>query len=107
MDLLPIFIIVAFVVGWSILLWLAAVVAPQDRVTTFVWITAVFGPLGILAAAVASPRDPSYFDPEPRPIVQGRTRYRCARCGAESDLPEPKGFSCWRCSEKKYMVAES
>ena len=34
------------------------------------------GPLGILAASVASPRDPSYFvgKPKPRSIAEGRKR---------------------------------
>jgi DNA-directed RNA polymerase subunit RPC12/RpoP len=104
-------VILAFVVGlalWVVVGLIAGWVAPDDREWTFFWLTVLlFGPLGILAAAVASPRDPNYFvsEPEPRSIAKGRTRYRCARCGAESDLHEPKDFSCWRCGEKKYMVA--
>ena len=64
---------------------LIAAVAPDDRVGTFVWLTLFFGRLGILAAAVASPRDPDYFAPGRRSIAKGSTRYQSSRCGAESD----------------------
>jgi hypothetical protein len=97
-----------WLVLWVLLAWIAAMVAPDDRIGTFVGLTLLFGPVGVLAAAVASPRDPEYFIDEPprRSIAKGRKRYRCTRCGAESDLHEPKDFECWRCGEKKYMVAD-
>lgn len=95
--------IVVIIAVWVLICWIAGLLAPDDRVSTFFWLTFFIGPLGILAAVVASPRDPRYFA-EAQSIAEGRTRYRCARCGANSDLHDPKGFACWRCGEKKYVV---
>ena len=88
-------IILAF---WGLMGAIAYFLAPPvDRAWTFFWLTALgFGPLGILAAAVASPRDPSWFadgidDAIERPRAKGRKRYWCSRCGAQSDLLEVKG----------------
>jgi hypothetical protein len=89
---------------------IAEAVAPLDRTWVFFWLTVLgLGPLGILAAAVAQPRPPAdksrppLDKPQPRVIAQGRTRCQCARCGAESDLHDPKGFACWRCGERSYI----
>jgi ribosomal protein S27AE len=104
------FTVIGIFVGvfvWLGLAMLAGVFAPDDREGTFIALTLLFGPLGILAAAVASPRDLDYFAHEPRRIAKGRTRYQCSRCGAESDLANAKNFSCWRCEETKCLVADS
>jgi hypothetical protein len=54
--------LVGIVVVWLIFALIAMLVAPPDRRWTFFWLTfLLFGPVGILAAAVASPRDPAYF----------------------------------------------
>jgi hypothetical protein len=98
--------VVALFFIWIVSLVIAAYVAPPDRTWTFVGLTVAFGPLGILAAAVASPRNPEWFFREPRSIAKGRTRCRCARCGAESDLAQPQTFACWRCSEKAYIAVK-
>jgi hypothetical protein len=73
-----IFVAVAVLVVWVVCAGAALMVAPEDRAWTFLGLTLFFGPLGILAAAVASPRDPNYFvgEPEPRSIAKGRKRYR-------------------------------
>ena len=79
----------------------ASWIAPLDRHNTVFWLGLLLGPVGVIGAAVAQPRPG-----KPRAIAEGRKRYRCARCGADSDLHEPKDFSCWRCGEKKYMAAK-
>jgi hypothetical protein len=54
--------LVVLVLLWLILALIAVAVAPPDRKWTFFWLTFLFfGPVGILAAAIASPRDPAYF----------------------------------------------
>lgn len=99
----------AVLVFWGILCWAAWALAPADRRWPFVGLTILFGPLGLLAAAVASPRDPVWFAAAQleRPIAKGRTRYCCVRCGAMSDLLELKSSSCWRCGEKRFLAPES
>jgi hypothetical protein len=80
--------ILAFLVIWVVCGFIAWAVAPDDRRWTFFWLTfLLFGPLGILAASVASPRNPTYFADsfavEQRPRAKGRERYWCSRCGAQ------------------------
>jgi DNA-directed RNA polymerase subunit RPC12/RpoP len=107
-------LILVFLGVCGVIAWL---VAPDDRKWTFFWLTVLlFGPLGILAASVASPRDPSNLAAAVadhvelariRPRAKGRTRYWCSRCGAQSDLLEFKNSECWRCGEKKFIAANS
>jgi hypothetical protein len=77
-------------------------VAPRDRQTTFFLLGLLLGPVGVLGAALAQPR-PVADKSKPRAIADGRTRCQCALCGAESDLHDPKGFTCWRCGERSYI----
>ena len=103
--------ILAFLVFWGVCGLIAWVVAPDDRRWTFFWLTfLLFGPIGILAASVASPRDPDYFADAlnvDRPRASGRERFWCSRCGAQSDLFQLKGNECWRCGEKRFIAAKS
>jgi DNA-directed RNA polymerase subunit RPC12/RpoP len=86
----------------------ALALAPSDRKWTFFWLTIFVGPLGILLAVVASPRDPAYFAPRPRPIEPGRKRFACPRCGAHNDIPEADtSYNCWRCSERRAVKPKS
>jgi DNA-directed RNA polymerase subunit RPC12/RpoP len=118
------FAFLILLVVWGVLGTIAWFVAPEDRRWTFVGLTLLFGPLGVLAAAVASPRDPSWFaalladaldealtdaldEALKRPRAKGRERYWCSRCGAQSDLAEVKGSECWRCGEKRFIAASS
>jgi hypothetical protein len=73
-------------VGWIFFVWLAQVVAPEDRTTTFLWLAVLFGPIAILAAAVASPRDPDYYARQPRGIAKGAQTIPVLplRCGVRS-----------------------
>lgn len=107
---LGILTILMLLVIWGLCGWIAWIVAPEDRRWTFFWLTfLLFGPLGILAAAVASPRDPGYFVgavAAKRPRAEGRERYWCSRCGAQSDLFTLKNSSCWRCGEKRLIAGE-
>lgn len=105
-----------FIVVWGVLGAVAYFVAPYDRRWTFFWLTLlILGPAGVLAAAVASPRDPEFYaevvaagteESLKRPRAAGRKRYWCSRCGAQSDLQQAKGNKCWRCGEDRFMVAE-
>jgi DNA-directed RNA polymerase subunit RPC12/RpoP len=102
---------------WGVCGWIAWIVAPDDRRLTFFWLTfLLFGPLGILAAAVASPRSRDDLaevvaqgveDAVGRPRAKGRVRYWCARCGAQSDFVQVKDKSCWRCGEKQFIADKS
>ena len=111
------FTVLVFLVIWGVCGMIAWFVAPDDRRWTFFWLTLLlFGPLGILAAALASPRDLSDLaaavadgveDALKRPRAKGRQRYWCSRCGAQSDLVQIKDAACWRCGEKHFIAAVS
>jgi DNA-directed RNA polymerase subunit RPC12/RpoP len=91
---------------WILNAWWAYHVAPRDRSWTFCWLTLALGPIGVAAAAVAQPRDPALTVPPGRPVVAGRRRFICPRCGAENDIPESdKSYDCWRCSEHRAVKA--
>jgi DNA-directed RNA polymerase subunit RPC12/RpoP len=100
----PVILLIPFILAWVVFLVAAAAVAPADRRGTFTLITLFFGPLGLIAAAVAQPRTPLYVQLATREPAPGRVRVVCARCGAESDLPEGSTtFECWRCPERSEM----
>jgi hypothetical protein len=84
-------VLVMFFVGlliWFLIAYVAAALAPSDRSWTFFWLTLpLFGPLGIVLAVVASPRDPAYFAPS---VAAG---YTCPQCRAENDPPHSSGRS--------------
>jgi hypothetical protein len=68
------FFIFVLVVMWLVLGGIAALVAPDDRRLTFFWLTfLLLGPLGVHAAAIASPRDPA-FAPSLRPVSPPRSK---------------------------------
>jgi hypothetical protein len=93
---------------WVAIAWLASGLAPTDRRVTFFWLILFMGPLAIVLAIVASPRDPAYFAPRPRPVGAGRKRFACHRCGADNDIPQNETqFSCWRCGEKMRVAAKA
>src|SRR5271166_2499200 len=100
-------LLLAFAIAiWLVIAWLAASLAPADRRVTFFWLTFLLGPFGVLLAIVASPRDPAYFAPRPRPIAPGRKRFACPRCGADNDIPRnDTQYSCWRCGEQRRVAA--
>lgn len=93
---------ILIIVVWLVVAFAAACLAPSDRFWTFFCLTLVLGPLGILLAVIANPRDPAYFAPPPRPVAAGRQRFTCPRCGAHNDIPEhDTSYECWRCSEHR------
>lgn len=114
---LGIFALLIFLFVWGVFGTVAWFVAPYDRRWTFFWLTfLILGPFGVLAAAVASPRDPDFFaavvaegveDALKRPRAEGRKRYWCSRCGAQSDLQQLKDNKCWRCGEERFIAAKS
>ncbi|AEV73133.1 hypothetical protein MycrhN_2548 [Mycolicibacterium rhodesiae NBB3] len=78
---------------WVIIALIARAVAPNDRRTTFFWLTLIFGFVGVWAAAVASPR-------APRPPL-GRKQVLCLRCMAPQNILESATeMTCWRCGER-------
>jgi DNA-directed RNA polymerase subunit RPC12/RpoP len=95
--------LIIFVVVWLVNAFVAGLVAPKDRATTFFWITLlILGPLGVLAASVAQSREPLNVEPPARPIAAGRRRFICPKCGAENDIPKhDASYDCWRCSEHR------
>jgi hypothetical protein len=97
----------AVVVIFVMLAAVASALAPSDRRWTFFWLTIFLGPLGIVLAVVASPRDPAYFAPRPRPVAPGRNGFTCPRCGADNDIPDnDTEYSCWRCGEHRVVGAD-
>ena len=93
--LLVIFTFVIALTLWVIVGFIAAWVAPDDREATFFWLTVLlFGPLGILAAAVASPRDPNYFvgEPEPRSIARGVSGAGALAVARSQTFTNPRTF---------------
>lgn len=86
--LLAVVLLLVAVAVWALLAWLAAGLAPSDRQMTFFWLGLFMGPVAIPLAIVASPRDPAYFAPPPRPVVPDRRRFVCPRCGADNDIPQ-------------------
>lgn len=95
---------------WSVTAAAAWMVAPADRRWTFFWITlSILGPLGVLGAAVASPRKPTPCAPMERPAAPNRTRFTCTRCTATTDLiiTDPdEDVSCWRCGDPRLVARE-
>jgi DNA-directed RNA polymerase subunit RPC12/RpoP len=62
------------------------------------------GPLGVGVALLAThgaldqPPPPA----EKRKVADGRQRFTCPRCGAESDIPDTDtSYDCWRCGEHR------
>jgi DNA-directed RNA polymerase subunit RPC12/RpoP len=64
----------------------------------------VLGPLGVGIALLATRGEMDRLPPsEPkRKVVEGRQRFVCPRCGAESDIPNADTtYNCWRCGEHR------
>ena len=86
---------------WLVIAIVAAIVAPRGRTSTFFFLTLLLlGPVGVVAASIAQPRDPEYLVPPPRPVAPGRRRFFCPRCGVDNDIPDAvTAYECWRCGE--------
>jgi DNA-directed RNA polymerase subunit RPC12/RpoP len=92
---------------WSICALVAGFIA-SDRQRSFwlFFVTTFFflGPIGVGFALIAPRGEMDRLPPAPvpakRPIADGRQRFTCPRCGAESDLPNADtSYECWRCGE--------
>jgi predicted RNA-binding Zn-ribbon protein involved in translation (DUF1610 family) len=94
---------IVIIVVWVVIAVVASFVAP-DRSATFFWTTLLFlGPLGLMAALIAQPRPRQW-----RPLVNGRRRIVCVRCGAEQDVLETETqFPCWQCGEVKRVTPKT
>lgn len=85
----------------------------RDPVVFFLATFFFLGPLGVGFALIA-PRggemDRWPIPPltETRKIADGRRRFVCPRCGAESDIPNAStSYDCWRCGEHRTVKAKS
>jgi DNA-directed RNA polymerase subunit RPC12/RpoP len=59
------------------------------------------GPLGVGFALLATRAelDHAYLPPK-RKVAEGRQRFTCPHCGAESEIPDADtSYECWRCGE--------
>lgn len=90
---------------WFICALVAGVIADErDRsgwgfgLVTFFFL----GPLGIAVALLATRGDMDRLRPAAakRKVADGRRRFICLRCGAETDIRDAEtSFTCWRCDE--------
>jgi DNA-directed RNA polymerase subunit RPC12/RpoP len=61
------------------------------------------GPLGVGFALIAPDQTP-----QKRPVPDGRRRFICPRCGADSDIPDADtSYDCWRCGEVRKVKAKA
>jgi DNA-directed RNA polymerase subunit RPC12/RpoP len=71
----------------------------------FFFATLLFlGPLGVGVALLATRGELDEPPPAPpkRKVAEGRQRFVCPRCGAESDIPNSNtSYDCWRCGEHR------
>jgi len=104
LGLFPIFVVL-FV--WLVCAVVAGVIA-QDRnrsgwgfgLCTFFFL----GPLGVGVALLATRGELDQPPPssQKRRVAEGRQRFTCPRCGAESDIPNADtSYDCWRCGEHR------
>ena len=103
LGLLPIALIL-FV--WLLTAFVAGVIAQERRRSFWGFFFATFfflGPLGVGVALLATRAelDHAYLPPK-RTVAEGRQRFTCPRCGAESDIPDADTpYDCWRCGEHR------
>lgn len=104
------FFVILFV--WLICAAVAGFIAmDRDRSGIGFFLATFFflGPLGVGVALLATrgemdrlpPPPPPAPAPPKRPIPDGRRRFMCPRCGAESDIKDTDtSYKCWRCGEQ-------
>jgi len=100
-------LIILFVV-WLFSAVIAALIADERGRSSVLFFLVTFfflGPLGIAVALLATRGEMDRL-PEPptpkRPVAEGRQRFICPRCGAESDIPNADtSYDCWRCGEHR------
>jgi DNA-directed RNA polymerase subunit RPC12/RpoP len=90
--------------AWLITAFVAGLIA-QDRGRSFAgffFATLFFlGPFGVGVALLATRAelDHAYLPPK-RKVAEGRQRFSCPRCGADSDIPNADTtYECWQCGE--------
>jgi DNA-directed RNA polymerase subunit RPC12/RpoP len=95
----------AALVYWVLSAFIAGLIA-QDRGRSFFGFFATLfflGPLGVGFALLANRSELDYAHvPLKRKVAEGRQRFTCPRCGAESDIPDTDtSYDCWRCGEHR------
>jgi DNA-directed RNA polymerase subunit RPC12/RpoP len=104
LGLVP-FVVVLFV--WFLCaVFAAAIAADRNRSSlgSFCLTFFLLGPLGVAVAVLATRGEMDRLPPAPekRKVAEGRQRFVCPRCGAESDIPNADtSYDCWRCGEHR------
>jgi DNA-directed RNA polymerase subunit RPC12/RpoP len=98
--------VLMFIVWFICAVAAAAVAADRDRSSIGFFCLTFFllGPLGVAVAVLATRGELDRLPPsEPkRKVAEGRQRFTCPRCGAESDIPNADtSYDCWRCGEHR------
>jgi DNA-directed RNA polymerase subunit RPC12/RpoP len=101
LGLFPIFVIL-FV--WLISAAVAGAIAYVRERSFWGFFLATFfflGPIGVGVALLAT-HGALDRPPARRKVAEGRQRFTCPRCGAESDIPNADtSYDCWRCGEHR------
>ncbi|KXO89038.1 hypothetical protein [Tsukamurella pseudospumae] len=103
--------LIAVATAWFFSAVIAGVIAEiRGRSGFGFFFTTLFflGPLGPGFALVAPREDrgrpvaPRPGTVDVRPVMEGRRRFTCPRCGAANDIPEAHtSYDCWRCDEHR------
>ncbi len=78
----------------------ASFAGPTRYSTRLFFMTFLFmGPVGVAAALIMTAIDDyATRPPQGRKIAEGRRRFTCPRCGADSDIPDKDtSYECWQC----------
>lgn len=104
----PAIIVVAV---WLISAFTAEIIAESRGRSSLAFFFATFfflGPLGPGFALVAPreyqgrPVPPARAPSDIRPVMEGRRRFTCPRCGAANDiLQADTSYDCWQCAEHR------
>jgi len=103
---------VAFFVWFICAVIAAAIAADRDRSSLGFFCLTFFllGPLGVAVAVLATRGELDRL-PSPGPkrkVAEGRQRFTCPRCGADSDVPNADtSYDCWRCGEHRKVKAKA
>jgi len=102
LGLLP--LIILFLVWFISALVAGAIAYVRERGFWGFFLATFFflGPLGVGFALLATHGEMDQRPPAKpkRPVADGRQRFTCPRCGAESDIPNADtSYECWQCGE--------
>jgi DNA-directed RNA polymerase subunit RPC12/RpoP len=83
----------------------AAIASDRNRSAVGFFFATLFflGPLGVGIALLATRGELDRLPTPPkRKVAEGRQRFTCPRCGAESDISDTDtSYDCWRCGEHR------